>query len=149
MVHHAGALEERQEINIADSQTVTLVKAGTSAIPGNVVGIDESTVKTIRGIVDRVAVCVGKAESQITHSASRRGLKSMVTGIGHILQSSDVPKTEKWTQRIWIIPAGDAQIVRCLPGDGHTTWRSQRSAVIVAVSADSFARFVRIRRGAH
>src|SRR5712692_1336373 len=149
MVRHACALEERQAINIADSQTVTLVKTGTGPVPSDVVGIHESAVKTIRGIVNRVAVSVRSAESQITHGALRRGLQGIINRIRCILEPSDVPKPEKWTQRVRIVPAGNAEICSCLPGDGHTAWCGEGSAIIVAISADGFARFVRIRRSGH
>ena len=68
---HTRLSEERQIVDPADIQHVALVKIGTGAIRGRVVGVDERTIITIRRVINRVAVgvCRREAESSNTLAA--------------------------------------------------------------------------------
>ena len=61
---HAGFPEEWKIIDIAESEDLALVVVGTSARPGEIVGIHEIPVEAIGGIVNRVGVGVSRAEVQ-------------------------------------------------------------------------------------
>ena len=53
-------LKEGQPVNITDREVMALVEGGTAAIGGVVIGVYESAVVTVRGIVNGVAVGVSR-----------------------------------------------------------------------------------------
>src|SRR5271157_3912801 len=60
-------LEEGQGIHVADREVVTHVECGAGAICCNVIGVDEGSVAAVRGVVNRVAVSIGKTHRKSPH----------------------------------------------------------------------------------
>src|SRR5579859_2976718 len=61
-VGESGPFEKGQRVDVANGKGMSLVKVGRSPVARDVVCIHEGIVKSIRGIVDRVAIAVRKAE---------------------------------------------------------------------------------------
>src|ERR1700676_873141 len=61
LILKSAALEKRQAIHVADREVMAQVEIRTGTICGNVVSIDEGVIGAVRGIVNGVAVGIGKA----------------------------------------------------------------------------------------
>src|SRR5215472_14446234 len=144
------SLVDGQGINVAEGHIVAHVKIGTSPILGDVIRIHESAVIAIRGVINGVAVGVGKAHGEITNRTQRRSLKGVVYGVCLIFQPGDASVTKKRTQRVWIITAGHAEVRGGLAGNWFTVGERARRGQTVAVGVgDGLSLGERIRRRIH
>src|SRR5260370_1397122 len=82
--------EKGQAVDVANGEIVAQVEIGTGAIVGQIVGINENVGGSVRGVVDGMAVSIGKAQRQVTHGASRPDLQGMINGIRRVPKRVDV-----------------------------------------------------------
>src|SRR5262249_4232214 len=57
-------LEEGQVINVTHGEDLSLIKVGTGAVAGEIVGVNKAGVATGRDIVDRMTPGIGQAQLQ-------------------------------------------------------------------------------------
>src|SRR5579859_4297486 len=94
---HAGRLEERQCINIAESERVANVEIGASTAQAGISGIHEQGIAAIRRVVDGVAERVTGAQRESAHATARGDLERVINGIRGRLDTSDAADTLKVT----------------------------------------------------
>src|SRR5581483_8980615 len=105
------------------------VRAGTGEV--RVVGVDERSIVTIGGIVDRVAVGVGACKVQRTNTTTSGNLQRVVVGVGLILEASDGVQTQEWAIEVGVTAARYGEIDCCLAGDRDSTGCSHGAAIVM------------------
>ena len=101
---------ERQCINVADRQIVAHIEVGTGSVGGEVVGVHEIAVISIRGVIERMAECVGKAHGEVPQCAPGGHLHRVVAGVRLIFQAGDGAESHVRAERVGIIATSNAEI---------------------------------------
>ena len=117
-MREARSLVERQGINVANRKAVPHIEAGAGPVRGDVIGVDERRVKPVRGVVDRVAVSVGSAQSEVANRAPGGTLKRVVDGIRGVFQPGDVAEPGERSVRVGVVSTCNPKICGRQPDDG-------------------------------
>src|SRR5260370_17945275 len=118
-MHKCRWVEKGQGVGVAEGKVMSLIEIRWAAVGAYVVAVHERVVEAIRGIINRMAVGVCKANLQITNGSPCTDLQGVIAGIPSIVEPDNVAVPEEvGSQRIRISPACHRQIRRGFARDG-------------------------------
>ena len=99
-------LQQRKIIDVADIQHMALIEIRACIVRLKIRGIGNIRRRTVRSVIERVAIGVGNPDRQRLRYSAQCGLDRVVFGIGDVIDRDNIRKT---AIRTHVIGAGSQQ----------------------------------------
>ena len=86
--------QERKVVDVADVEQLPLVEVGAGAVGVNVQGVGEVGGGAVRGVVERMAEGIRKADGDGPGGLAQGGLEGVVLGVGDIADRDDIAEAQ-------------------------------------------------------
>src|SRR5260370_884242 len=101
-MHKSRLLEKGQGVDVAEGKVMSLIEIRGARVGAYVVAVHERVVEALRGIVNRMAVGICKANLQIPNGRPRTDLQLVIAGIRSIFEPSNIAvRKEGWLSWEW------------------------------------------------